>query len=125
MKFQDSWRTRVGGQTPGSRGGRESSKADVEGPVRTPEFPGLCRIATALAGLMSTLGNGGGGGDTVVQVSSQTHRLKWRGRWERPEAVRHLLWGPIYLPLARPATLRAGPTQAWLPAPPQAQSFFC
>lgn len=47
------------------------------------------------------------------------------GGWEKPEALRHLLWGPAYLPLARPATLCAGPTQAWLPAPPEAQSFFC
>lgn len=62
MKFQDSWRTRVGGQTPGSRGGRDSSEVDVEGPGRTSDFAGLGQIPTALVGLMSTFGNGGGGG---------------------------------------------------------------
>ena len=28
---------------------------------------------------MSTFGNGGGGGDSAVQVSSQAHRLEWGG----------------------------------------------
>lgn len=60
--FQDSWRTRVGGQTPGSRGGRDSSKVEVEGLDRTSEFAALCQMPTAPVGLMSTLGNGGRGG---------------------------------------------------------------
>lgn len=33
------------------------------------------------------------------------------GGWETPEALRHLLWDPAYLPLARPATLGGGPTR--------------
>lgn len=73
MKFQGSWRTAVRGQTPGSR---ESSEVGGEGPGRTPEFAGLYQIPNALVEVMSTLENGGGGGDTRVQVSSQAPRVE-------------------------------------------------
>ena len=59
-------------------GGRESRKVDVQGPGKTLQFAGLCQIPAAPVGVMSAIGNGGGGGNTGFQVSSQAPRLK---RW--------------------------------------------
>lgn len=102
----------MGSQAPGSRG--ESSEADVEA-----QAGHLCSTgSTAQVGVMSTSGNGGGWG---TGESGELKPPGWNGGgWERREDLRHLLWGPAYRPLARPATLCTGPTQAWLPAPPQA-----
>lgn len=64
-------------------------------------------------GVMSTSGNGGGGGPRL-QVSSQVLGAgKGAG-----EAIASSPLRSAHLPQARPATPGAGHTQAWLPAPP-------
>lgn len=123
MKFQGSRRTAARGQTLGSRGRREGSPES--GCARPRQDTAVC---WALSDPSSP-----GGGDVKCRewrgwgehwISGELRPLGWiGGGWERPEALRHLLWGPAYRPLARPATLGEGPTLAWLPAPPQPQSF--
>ena len=74
MKFQGSWRTAAGGQTPGSWGGREGVQESGGGGPR-PD-PGV-RWALPDPNRPS-----GGDVNTGFQVSSQAPTLEWWGLGE-------------------------------------------